>query len=180
MKKDLQEDFSEEIVSQILQHYPVSNFSSPFYAMAAVQGDAAMSCPARETARILTEGGVDVYLYFFTRELEAVKLFLEFEELGVFHGSELVFVFDKEIALLAPIEKVLAGQFGSFWNGFASTGDPNSRHDVPVQWPLYAKTTDQSIRLDANITVDTGLKKELCDFWATIPMAHWTFSSTFH
>ena len=68
-------------------------------------------------------GGVGALCNFpCSHKLELVEKLLEKEQLGVFHGSELVMVFDAQEFLLNLTEHKLAAQFGSFWTTFAATG----------------------------------------------------------
>ena len=142
-----------------------------------------MSCPARRSARWLTNGNIPVYLYHFTHVIDAVEFFDS--SLGVFHGSELVFVWyltnyflihrdlkvytydGLEIPLpLTYSERNLQQTFVKYWTNFAKTGNPNGDDPyIPVQWPNYKNETDQSIRLDLKQSVQTHLKKSKCDFW---------------
>eukprot|EP01090_Pellita_catalonica_P013810 TRINITY_DN3357_c0_g2_i1.p1 TRINITY_DN3357_c0_g2~~TRINITY_DN3357_c0_g2_i1.p1 ORF type:complete len:138 (-),score=19.15 TRINITY_DN3357_c0_g2_i1:104-517(-) len=131
-----------------------------------------MSCPARRTARWLTAAGKNVYLYFFTHVIEEVNLVDP--SIGVFHGSELLFVWDVPNGLydwIIPVvltggERKLAHHFVDYWTQFASTGDPNSS-SAPV-WPKFANASDINLNLDLEITVQTGLKRDVCDWWDTV------------
>lgn len=75
-----------------------------------------------------------------------------------------------------------------YWTQFAAAANPNnagrlfvaqhvtgqvdllnSRNlaDVP-SWPAYTLSNDANLNLDEQITVTSGLKKNLCDFWDSI------------
>jgi para-nitrobenzyl esterase len=97
---------------------------------------------------------------------------------GCFHGSELINVFDLEIGMWGEGEVALGRQFVRYWTRFATTGNPNGGGD-PVWLPYGNATADNVAQLDtnsagapsgANVTMITGLKSALCDFWDTHPI----------
>jgi hypothetical protein len=121
-----------------MQEYPASNFSSVYWATSRALGDSQvhdfppaclapslffsflpscfqMSCYARNSARWLTAGRqsnpnpAPVFMYFFNHTLEVVQIFAP--DKGCFHGSELAFVFDLELALWSSEERALAQAF---------------------------------------------------------------------
>ena len=161
------------LAAQVLQKYPASNFAetkygtAAFWASAAAVGDYAMSCAARRTARWITgsgEGTPPVYLYFFKHKLSMVGLVeaVSKKPLGVFHGSELMLVFDTKI-VLTKAEKALATQTVALWTSFAQHGKPEC--SGVIEWPAYSNKTDQNLVLDIPIGVESGLKDDLCKFW---------------
>ena len=82
--------FGDDLAPKVMAMYPSSNYNNSWQAAVQAFGDEAMSCPARETARLMSEAGIDAYLYFLTHELKLISLFDK--KLGVFHGTDLVYV----------------------------------------------------------------------------------------
>ena len=129
-----------------------------------------------------SNGSSSVFLYQFVHVTAAARMVDR--SLGVFHGSELIYLFDKEVALWTRDERALARTFESLWMSFAAHGRPVLTAPTTAtttaaggigavsavgSWPAYDNGTDQNLRIDVhNITVDSGLKKSVCDFWATI------------
>jgi len=151
--------------------YPPSSYASPWTAATAIIADSDFSCPARRTARWLTSAGINVYLYFFTHVIEEIAIFEP--SFGVFHGSELFFVFnvpdgfyDYIPVYLTGAERNLAYNFVDYWTQFATSGNPNS--PLTVMWPQYTNSTDQNINLNLQVTVQQNLKKVNCDWWDTV------------
>jgi len=163
-----------DLAKLVLKEYKVSSFkrhkwgTAAFWACAEVITDYAMACAARRSARFQSAQTPQVYLYQFTHELAAIKVLeaASKKPLGVFHGSELPFVFDTFDNFLGKKEKRLSQTFIDYWTTFAANGDPNppNRKDVVV-WPRYTKAKDQSLELDLVVKVKQGLKHYRCDFW---------------
>jgi para-nitrobenzyl esterase len=172
-EQQLQFDFGPILAPEILAQYPVSDYPDPFHALSEVFTDFAFACPARRTARWLTNASIPTYLYQFTHELDEINIF-DPSFFGVFHSSELFFVFNipdgfynfKVPIIFGPHERELAFNFVDFWSQFAGSGNPGSAGGV--KWPLYNLQSDQNVRLDLNITIDQHLKQQKCDFWDQI------------
>ena len=150
--------------AEVANLYPPANYKSPWWAVSHVIGDAAMSCAVRRSARWLTgrANAEPVYPYFFQHELEVVKLFVPYK--GVFHGSELAFVFDLKLGLWTKEERALALQFVRYWTRFARTGNPNGGSDF--HWPAYSNSSDTLLVLDTpKVFNETNLKNKVCNFW---------------
>jgi para-nitrobenzyl esterase len=158
--------FGAPNVSAIVAQYPSASFASPNDALAAVTGDAFFVCPARATARGAAQNGAPVFRYTFEHALEN-----PFEQgLGVFHGSELPFVFgndDFPLGRVGTSGAPLASAMESYWTQFAKVRDPSG--GAALAWPPYDVATDPHLVLDTPIAPGTGLKTALCDFWDALP-----------
>ena len=112
-------------VDKILTLYPpVTTIPpGPWWEATYIVGDSYMSCPARQTARWISAiPGNKAFLYYWD------YLLLEFRPdlfLGVFHGSEIPFVFNDETGLYGDIpvimtkeEEILAQTINKFWTSF--------------------------------------------------------------
>lgn len=162
--------------------YPPSRFaahdhaSAEWWAGIRSFGDLAMSCAARRTARWVSNttlrgtSASSAFLYFFTRKLHATSLVeaVQKKPLGVFHGSELLLVFNTLSELLDEEEKDLALDVMALWAGFADSGRPNggtrTREALPT-WPAYDPQSDLALIIDTPLNVSSGLKRAECDFW---------------
>jgi para-nitrobenzyl esterase len=153
--------FGDANVDAIVARYPVASFPSANRALAEVTGDAFFVCPARRTARGAAAAGAPVYYYSFQRE--PAQPFLA--GLGVFHSSEVPFVFGTDpaypLARVGADGEAVAATMRDYWTRLAATGDPNGG-DAPA-WPTY--DGDRHLVLDTAITAGTGYKTDACDFW---------------
>ena len=150
--------FGAANVDAIVAQYPVASFANANRALAEVTGDSFFACPARRTARGVAAAGAATYVYSFERALDDPFL----DDLGVFHSSELPFLFNAPPEAF-PLGKVGSGQavadaMQRYWTSFAITGSP----DGDVAWPEYDLATDQHLILDSTITTGTGLYAERC------------------
>ena len=85
-----------------------------------------------------------VYTYYFDHLLP----WPQHPEFGVFHSSELPYVFDNLDKLNRPwtaTDRKVAEEMSSYWVNFASTGDPNGQ-DLP-QWPAFRPGDDTTMEL---------------------------------
>jgi para-nitrobenzyl esterase len=159
---DLNKQLGSEMTQLLMNLYPLSNYTIPWWAAVDLFTDAFFTCPARRTARFVSGAGASVYLYHWTWELLYVRPFDK--QIGVFHGSEIPFVFQDDLALVPPIETDFATVVSRYWTSFAN-GDPNMAGINPY-WPAYNARTDLSMEMNplAN-TPFQGLKRTQCDFW---------------
>jgi len=158
----------KDIGSAVLMLYPASNFPAPWFAVSAIYRDMSQLCPARRSARWLTEAKMTVYLYWWTHVIDVTKVN---PYVGAFHGVEIPFIFDLPSHTIfssfelnwTPEELILQKNVINYWKNFAQSGDPNIR-SLP-NWPKYEKSKDLNIVLDTTITTNSGLMKKHCDFW---------------
>jgi para-nitrobenzyl esterase len=160
------------VAPQVFAQYPLSQYKNPFQAFSEIFTDEGMACAARRTARWLQNVSSIAYLYQFTHEADELQI-VDPGIFGVFHGSELPFVFNIPDGdyygvpvVFAANERQLAYNIVDFWSQFAATGSPGTASGVT--WPLYTAQTDQNIRLDLNLTIVQNLKQEQCDFWDSV------------
>jgi para-nitrobenzyl esterase len=84
----------------------------------------------------------------------------------VYHGSEVAYVF-QDPSGSSERTKSMMSAIGSYWTQMAKTGSPNG--EGLVHWPAFTKENDLHLKLDENITVESGLRKKTCDFWDSLP-----------
>ncbi len=152
--------FGSTRVDAIFAAYPISTYGTANRALAQVTGDSFFGCPARRTARGAAAAGAAVYFYSFEREPDDPFL----DELGVFHSSEIPFLFQSDEYPLAKIGtgQAVADTLQSYWTRFAITLSPDGAGPVP--WPTYDQT-ERHLILDAPVTESSGLRAAACDFW---------------
>jgi len=148
-------------VDAIVAHYPPSAFPSPNAALAELTGDAFFICPTRFASRTLANRGVDAHRYLFAHPLANPIL----SDLGVFHASELPYVFGNDNFPLGKIDaRPLVDAMQAYWTQFAKVADPNS---AKTPWPSYAQD-ETTLVLDVPISTTTGYKADVCDFWDSL------------
>jgi len=148
-------------VDAIMSHYPVASYPSANDALAAVTGDAFFVCPARRMARLAEGAGNLTLLYSFEHALENPF----FSGLGVFHSSEIPFVFGNDNYPLGSIGSAtaLVDTIQGSWTQFATSGAVGS-------WPAWTAELESYVRFDdAGATPDQHLKGAICDFWDALP-----------
>jgi para-nitrobenzyl esterase len=148
---------------EVVALYPTATFGSAEKAAMAAVGDAGFVCPARRAARALEKAGGSAYLYHFTY----VPMGTLLPNLGAYHSSEIKSVFGNSTQLasqpLTDEEKELSATIQGYWSRHAETGDPNG--DGAAEWPKYNAAKDENIVLNPMISTQSGLRKDLCDFW---------------
>ena len=163
----------EAAVTEILNLYPASSYDDPIYALIAVDSDALLTCPTRETARAATGASrpaVWRYLYIHRYENDATL-----NQYRAFHTAELFFVFgnieppDPNGYTPTAAEVTFAGQIMGYWTRFAATGNPNGAG--AVTWPQSDPsdpTTDAMLQLDDTSVAINGYHNPQCDYLATL------------
>ena len=149
--------FGSANVDAIVANYPVASFPSATRALAEVTGDAFFVCPTRRFARAVAAAGAPVFKYTFAHAPTQPL----FDDLGVFHSSELPFVFGNDDY---PLDKIgsaasLVDEIQSDWTHFATDHAPGSA------WPAYDGPSDLEEVLDVTPSTATATKSALCDFW---------------
>lgn len=159
----LERRFGAANVDAIVAKYPIASYPSPNRAIGEVTGDSFFACSARRTARALAAKGAPTYYYDFQQPVEGPFL----PGLGVFHSSEIPFVFGTDPAF--PLGKVgasgaaVAEAMQGYWTRFAKTGDPNGG-GAPM-WTPYDRASDTHLVFGATILEVAHFKDALCDFW---------------
>ncbi len=140
---------------------PSSSESTPLDRASAIIGDLSFQCDA-EKAALWTSRHSRVYKYLFSHLAATSR-----QSLGVYHASELPFVFqitpggffvssftDEELAL----SNLIIDQFVSF----ALSGSMTNA----VSWPLFSTNSHSTLVFELpQTTIAAEYKKETCDFW---------------
>lgn len=163
----------DDKVKQVMEQYPLSQYTDAGEALSAVFGDYSFVCHEKWTSDALARQ-VPVYSYYFSYP-DADFVLPKARELGAFHSAEVQFVFGDSMAWLeskfSGHEKVLSDNLMNYWTQFAYTGDPNGVVDTrktSVHWPQY-NATRQRLQLDTTLAEKPGADTDaLCQFWQGI------------
>jgi len=112
-------------VTEAFATYPLTDYASPFEAIAAVLGDFAFACSAEKSNQFLSQY-VPTYAYEFDDAAAG--------PLGATHGAEIVYLFNVDLgstlsggpgSLPAP-SQLLSIAMREYWTNFARSSNPNS------------------------------------------------------
>ncbi|KNZ71681.1 Lipase 2 [Termitomyces sp. J132] len=122
--------------------------SSVFKQAAAIDGDLSFQSQRRNFNEVAAKAGLKTYGYLFTEPQPGSG------QLGVFHGSEIAFVYGN---LIAPTQTslVLSSIMMEYWISFATSLDPNDGFGVPRPlWEQYTTAHPALMQLNgANLTM---------------------------
>jgi len=151
-------------VDAIVAHYPVSGFPSANRALGQVTGDAFFLCPSRRFAKAVLDRGAVLYRYAFQQALTSPVA----PDLGVFHSSEIPFVFGNDTYPLGRIGDAtwISTAMQAYWTQFAKIADPN--YEGGVAWPKYDGTEPQLIVAAPAITTGKALDDDTCALWDSL------------
>ncbi len=155
--------FSDAAVDAIAAHYPVTAFPSANAALAQVINDGFFYCPTARFAKAVTARGAVAYRYAFQQALTDPLA----PDLGVFHSSELPFVFGNDDYPLGSIGAAteLSTAMRHYWTQFATFANPN--YQGAVAWPAYTESTKPQLVLATPITSATNLADDACVLWSS-------------
>lgn len=162
--------FSQAQKQKILAAYPYSEFSTApnKYTKMVDRAlrDAMFQCQSGALASVWAANGLDAYVYSFSFDLGPL---LEDENLGDFHGLELVFVFknDLEDLKLLPFRGNVDGMsdiMSCQWASFAYAANPNGGSKTPPNcadvysrveaWPSFRTERAAYIFNDASVVAE--------------------------
>jgi para-nitrobenzyl esterase len=154
--------------TEALALYPASAYPTPRDAYNALITDVVFTCPTRGQLRAIAARGATAYLYQLTRPTGFGTL----SGLGVYHGSELPFVFGNLTVRsgMSAADRAFAGQVMGYWTRFAATGDPDGAG--ATEWPPHTAPAtgdpgDAYLALGERIDAAIGLRQQTCDAIAT-------------
>jgi len=150
-------------VDAIASMYPIATYGSANRALAEVTGDSLFMCPSRRTATAVAAAGAPVFRYSWERALEQPFT----ANLGVFHSSELPFVFGNDAFPLGRVGSgaELSTTIMQYWTQFAKTHDPNVAG--ALEWPAY-DGADKQLVFDVPMRTTSGIKTAPCAFWDSL------------
>jgi para-nitrobenzyl esterase len=157
-----------QITQEILNEYPLKNFSSPDVALATILTDSGFSCPANVTSELFSLE-TPTFAYEFNDE-NAPMLFLPPVSFpyGATHTDELQFLFNFPNDPLSANEQQLAATMKGYWTNFARNGNPNGSGDA--FWPGLSILSDdiQSLTPPTPSTEFNFAQQHKCQFWTDI------------
>ncbi|ALG10015.1 hypothetical protein AOZ06_26730 [Kibdelosporangium phytohabitans] len=115
--------------AQVLKEYPVSAYSSPTIAWAAVATDSIWARTQHDVVEQLVRQ-VPTFTYEF-RDRTAPAPPPSIPDMGAYHGSELSYLFPGAMPVeLNAAQRALGERMQRYWANFAHTGQPNG-HGLP-------------------------------------------------
>ena len=169
----LQTSFGES-AGQVKSAYSDILASSPLDARKQIATDNGFLLSSRMWGRLVEHRGSNAYVYFFTREPPAFRLYVpEMPDLhsdggqrhyGAYHSGELAYVFDN-LGLVGigwdDDDRALAETVADYWVSFARNGNPNG--DGLPNWPAYRASEDRVQILGTNVRSAIHPKKAELD-----------------
>jgi para-nitrobenzyl esterase len=159
---------------QVLDMYPLANFSSARQAWGTIITDRAYVCPNLRTAGDLARY-TPTYAYEFADRGAPNILSVTPPDfpLGAYHGSDVAYVHElvgRSVAF-TPEQRGLSNAIVSYWTHFAAAGNPNGQ-DLP-RWPRFQAAASvpnvQALAPGAGGIKGVDLSAEHhCDFWFTV------------
>jgi len=151
---------------------------SPTDKIANVMTDCFFLSGVRRVASIVSNQNIPVWQYLFTYDGHWV----ENAFLGIFHGSELEYLFANPTAILnsllpkplvhnfRPQHKYIQNVFGNYWSGMLHYGNPNGdddrmHHEDPPYWPSFNDTDQIHLVIDHPVREEKFPNSTLLDFW---------------
>lgn len=161
--------FGRQAGARVLAQYPVSKFTSPSLALAALETDSIFACPARAVDQAVS-ALVSTFVYEFndTNAPEVYPPPVSFPY-GAAHLSEFQYLFELPQSLpLTADQQELSDKMVRCWTQFARFGDPNS-NSTP-SWPPYNQAVEdfQSWVPPLPSVESEFAADHRCDFWATL------------
>jgi carboxylesterase type B len=98
---ELAKSIGDALAQQVAVEYPLADEESPWWAVCSVLRDSQMLCPGTQAATWLSDParGHAAFVYYYNQILILTDIIDLFRNLRVFHGSELVSVFDLTVLL---------------------------------------------------------------------------------
>lgn len=158
-------------VDEILLYYPLSDYHTPQLQASAIITDWFFGCETQRSLQSIHKyGHVDTYSYHFTYNLSFIESYL----LGTYHGSELFFVFNKNIPIVHSFtkhDKHIAELFGTYFTNFVKSHNPNTPvklQTVNVAWPEYSFDTPDNIAINTAPSIEHNYNAHKCMLWNEI------------
>jgi para-nitrobenzyl esterase len=156
----LQQAFPQDVISQVQQAYPYTNYTNteqPYEnALSAALGDAYMICPTWDTALRAYDAGASVYVYSFDATQAGG---------ASTYGSELAYLFG-DSSSLSESQKALRELVQTYWTNFATFGDPNG--NATATWAKYTNVNKAGLSLAPQTQLIPNFQAGNCDMWRSL------------
>ncbi|MHB8575498.1 MAG: carboxylesterase/lipase family protein [Dehalococcoidia bacterium] len=161
----------------VLQQYPVSNYATPFLALATVESDdlpipTLALCADLASAVAQAASPAPVYLYEFADPV-APSAFPGLPA-GPWHATELLYLWRDPArqgglglgGAVPAASRALSDQMIGYWTQFAATGNPN-RSGLP-DWPRFRGSTETLRLVPGAVQPEDIAALHHCTFWQTL------------
>jgi len=152
------------VVPKVIAQYPAANYDGGWARASDLLTHYFFTCGVRRSARAIIDHGVPLWLYHFEYRFS----FIEYDLLGDYHASELVFVWDNQfppiLHTFTSRDAAIADAFGLYWTNLGRFDSPNDPA-VPVQWPQYSSSSNLNLNISYPIGTSANLLQPFCDFW---------------
>jgi para-nitrobenzyl esterase len=166
--------YGATVADQVLSLYPASAYSTPAYALIAVDSDFRETCEARSLARAAAAPDhMPVWRYVYAHAFGNDPSLAPY---GAFHTAELFFVFGNFNNSQKPgggivytpttADLAFSQTLMGYWTRFNASGNPNGAG--AVTWPLYDLTRDSMLQLDDAPLMINGYHNAQCDYLLTL------------
>jgi para-nitrobenzyl esterase len=156
---------------QVEALYPASEFDTPRDALIRVVGDSRLVCSTYDTAKRYGSrsplGGRKrqrTWVYNFAR-VPPIG-FIDFLELGAFHGLEISYVFGSVLPPPTVFDSNIGARIQEYWTSFAKFGRPKPKKDD--RWPRFNGNNWRIMRFDTSFNVTKTFRRAECEFWSTV------------
>ena len=161
-----------DVVQAVLRQYPPSAYSNVNNLTEVLLRDWFFACPSRRLAAAVSggstaadAGGGSVWLY----EFDYVGDWVEDPSLGVYHSSELEFVFDNPwpplVHSFSSRDARMADTIGAYWANLVVSNDVNVGELTEAVWQKWTAADKSSLRLDVPVKAEKAMHAAICDFW---------------
>jgi para-nitrobenzyl esterase len=158
--------FGTTLATQIAANYPVTAYTQPVLALAAVATDYAYACPAHLVDQWVSHYAPTYGYEFNDRNAPQDILPPTTYKFGAYHGAELQFLFKipklPNVRKLNAAELALSASMTAYWTNFATTRSPNAS-TIP-NWLPYTGNV-QSLVPATPVNETNFSTTHHCAFW---------------
>ena len=177
------------VVDAVLAAYPIAAYPTVNNLTEVLMRDWFFACPSRRLAAAASASAsaaasvqsaaaaaigpatVAVWLY----EFSYIGDWVEDRSLGVYHSSELEFVFDNAwpplVHSFSAGDQRMSDTFGAYWANLVVHSDVNVGERTAMTWERWTAADKKSARLDVPVQAERALHAQVCDFWDTLSQA---------
>jgi para-nitrobenzyl esterase len=166
---------AQVVVPQVLAQYPLSNYTSPSLALAAIGTDSVFACNMIAATQLLAQYTPTWSYEFDDPNAPQYLLPAAGFPYGAFHGSELPYLFDVRQSVPTPPltadQQTLSNDMVLQWSRFARNGNPNTLQTE--LWPRFSPPLTQRVELlvppqEQAYTATNFANDHKCAFWQAL------------